>query len=80
MGAPPSLAAGRQDAGVPWQLRNSYTKQIHEELTAYCVPKIVDTINYLGGVTEEGKLLPRKIDLNGADSAYQLGLFDALGK
>ena len=63
-----------------WQQLRFNTKQLHEELTAYCVPKIVDTINYLGGITEEGKLLPRKIDLNGAESAYQLGLFDALGK
>lgn len=60
-----------------WQQLRFTTKQIQEELAAYCVPKIVETINYLGGIQEEGKLLPRKIDLDRPGRAYQLGLFDA---
>ncbi len=59
-----------------WQQLRFNTKQIREALTNYCVPKIVETINYLGGLPKEGKLLPRKIDLNRPDGAYQLGLFD----
>ena len=61
-----------------WQQLRFTTKQIREELTAYCVPKIVETINYLGGIHEEDELLPRKIDLNGPGGAYQLGLFDSV--
>ena len=33
---------------------------------------------HLGGIHEEDKLLPRKIDLNGPGGAYQLGLFDSV--
>ncbi|HXF61400.1 MAG TPA: hypothetical protein VNK95_07275 [Caldilineaceae bacterium] len=42
----------------------------------YCLPKIQDAINQLGGVEEDGRLLPRRLDLDAPDSAYQLGLFD----
>ena len=41
---------------------------------SYCIQNITETINNLGG-NEEGKLVPRQIDLN-ADRAYQKGLFD----
>ncbi len=61
-----------------WQRLRFTTKQIQEQLAEYCVPKIVETINNLDGAEEVGKLMPRKIDLNAPDGAYQLGLFDNL--
>jgi hypothetical protein len=48
--------------------------QIREKLASYCVPTIVENINKLGGI-EEGKIVPRKIDLNGL---IQPGLFDEI--
>ena len=57
-----------------WKVLRFNTPQIDEQLENYTVPKIVETINKQGGISE-GKLLPRRIDLN-ADGAYQLGLFD----
>ena len=52
------------------------TKRIREQAEDYCVARVVDKINFLGGVDED-KYLPRKIDLKG-DGSYQLGLFDKL--
>ena len=61
-----------------WQQLRFTTHQIQEQLAEYCIPKIVKTINNLDGLEEEGKLIPRKIDLNSPDGAYQPGLFDEL--
>ena len=41
----------------------------------YCLPTIVENINRLGGV-EEGKSVPRKIDLDAPPGMRQLTLFD----
>jgi hypothetical protein len=42
----------------------------------YCVPNIVATINHLGGLEEEGRYMPRKIDPDTPTGAYQPSLFD----
>lgn len=60
-----------------WHILRFTTKQIQEEMVAYCLPEIVKTIHRLGGV-EEGGLLPRQIDLNAPEGSHQLGLFDNL--
>ncbi|MDX1415469.1 MAG: DUF559 domain-containing protein [Candidatus Promineifilaceae bacterium] len=57
-----------------WKVLRFNTQQIQEQLEEYTVPKIVETINSQGGISE-GKLQPRRIHLN-ADGAYQPGLFD----
>jgi len=59
-----------------WQQLRFTTHQIQEQMAEYCIPKIVETINNLDGMEEEGKFMPRKIDLNSPDGSYQLGLFD----
>jgi len=59
-----------------WNVLRLSTPQIKEEMAEYCVPTIVKTVNKLGGV-EEGKLLPRKIDLD-ESGGTQVGLFDSL--
>ncbi|MCI0487803.1 MAG: hypothetical protein L0229_14520 [Blastocatellia bacterium] len=51
------------------------TYQIKEQMAEYCLPTIVKKINKMGGV-DEGKALPRRIDLDDQDGAYQPGLFD----
>lgn len=61
---------------VGWHSLRFSTRQIQEEMEAYCVPKIVESINNLGGVEEAGKQMPRKINLKGASKGYQLSLFD----
>ncbi len=63
---------------VGWKRLRFSTHQIQEQIAEYCVPQIAKTINNLGGVEEEGKFTPRKIDLNSPDGSYQLGLFDNL--
>lgn len=59
---------------VGWRLLRFNTKQLREEMTEYCVPAIVKTLNSLGGL-DEGGLATRKIDLNTPDRSRQLGLF-----
>ena len=59
---------------VGWKVLRFNTPQINEQMESYTVPKIVETINKQGGIVE-GKLLPRRIDLDG-DGAYQMSLFD----
>jgi len=56
-----------------WKLLRFGTHQIREELAQYCVPKIVETINGMGGVDEGA--VGRHIPIEGPDGSYQLGLF-----
>lgn len=60
-----------------WNVLRFTTVQIQEQMLEYCVPQIVKMINNLGGV-EEGRPLPRKIDLDAPEGSRQLGLFDDL--
>lgn len=60
-----------------WEPLHFTTRQIQEQTVEYCVPKIVKTINNLGGL-EEGDFMPRKIDLDLPGGTYQPGLFDNL--
>ena len=61
-----------------WKHLRFTAHQIQEEMAQYCIPKIVETINNLGGVEAEGKFAPHRIDLNSPDATYQPGLFDDL--
>lgn len=61
-----------------WQQLRFTAFQIQEQMVEYCIPKIVKTINNLDGLKEEGKLVPRKIDLDLPSGTYQPGLFDNL--
>ncbi len=61
---------------VGWQQLRFTERQIREQTADYCIPQIVATINRLGGLEEEGKLMPRKIDPNAPAGTYQPGLFD----
>jgi hypothetical protein len=63
---------------VGWKILRFDTPQICEQMDEYCLPKIVENINRLGGV-EEGKLVPRRIDLDTPGGLQQLGLFDDVG-
>jgi very-short-patch-repair endonuclease len=58
-----------------WSVIRFSTPQIQEELAEYCIPKVLENINRLGGL-EEGKLLPRRFDLDQMDVSRQLSLFD----
>jgi len=60
-----------------WKVLRFTTLQIWEKMAEYCVPNVVDTITYLGGL-DEGGLIPRKVDLNAPEGSRQLGLFDNL--
>jgi len=62
---------------VGWKVLRFNSHQIREEMGEYCLPTIAENINRLSGV-DEGGIVPRKIDLDAPDSAYQLGLFDDL--
>jgi len=44
-----------------WKLLRFTSQQIQEEMDEYCIPKISETINMLGGI-EEGNIIPRRID------------------
>ena len=57
-----------------WQVLHFGTRHIMEEAETYCVPKIIDTINSLGGV-DDGDFVPRRIDPD-VDSPRQPSLFD----
>jgi very-short-patch-repair endonuclease len=60
-----------------WKVLRFTTAQLREQMGAYCVPNIVETINFLGGL-DEGGLISRRIDINAPDGSRQLGLFDDL--
>lgn len=58
-----------------WKVLRFTSHQIREEMEEYCLSTIAENINKLGGV-DEGKVLPREIDLGTSEGWYQLGLFD----
>jgi very-short-patch-repair endonuclease len=58
-----------------WRVLRFNTPQICEEMAEYCLPTIVENVNKLGGV-DEGRLVPRRINLDAPDGVYQLTLFD----
>lgn len=57
-----------------WKLLRFGTSQVRDELADYCVPKIVDAINAMGGLDEGA--IPRRIPVKQPDGSYQTGLFD----
>ena len=60
---------------VGWRVLRFNTYHIQEEMAEYCLPTVVENIHRLGGV-EEGKLVPRRITLDGPDGWRQLTLFE----
>jgi len=60
-----------------WKVLRFSEKQIREQAASYCVETVVENINQLGGV-DEGKVIPRKINLD--SGSYQPSLFDDLDK
>jgi len=62
-----------QTAG--WDTLRFNTKHLSEKMAEYCIPTIVENINRLGGLKEEGRQLPRKINLNSSAEFVQLTLF-----
>jgi very-short-patch-repair endonuclease len=57
-----------------WKLLRFNTSQLHEQMTGYCLPTIVQNVQRLGGVAED-RLVPRDIHLD-PSAASQLSLFD----
>ena len=61
-----------------WSLLRFNTKQISEEMTSYCLPKVVEKINKLGG-PETTRLTPQMVSLDPTGApAVQAGLFDGM--
>ena len=60
-----------------WKVLRFSENQIQEQAASYCVETVVENINNLGGV-DEGKIIPRKINLD--RGSYQPSLFDGLKK
>jgi len=60
---------------IGWRTFHFTTHQIQEQMAEYCVPKIVENINRLGGLEESG-IVPRKINLDAPDGWQQLTLLD----
>ena len=59
-----------------WRILRFNTHHIQEQMAEYCLPTIVENINRLGGV-DEGRLVPRRINLDGQRGWQQLILFEA---
>lgn len=58
-----------------WHVLRFNTPQIREQCADYCVPRILDTLNTLGGLEVDG-LAPRKFIEKDGESAQQLSLFE----
>lgn len=58
-----------------WQVLRFTGNQIHDQMSKYCIPKIVDEINNLGGV-EIDKSTYRRIDLGLPGTTFQQSFFD----
>lgn len=58
-----------------WDVIRFSSNQIQEQMAEYCLPTVIKKINTLGGI-DEGKTIPRKIDLSTPPGSYQPSLFD----
>jgi very-short-patch-repair endonuclease len=58
-----------------WRTLRFNTYHIQEKMMEYCIPTIAENINRLGGLKEEGKPFPRRINLNLPEEFEQLNLF-----
>lgn len=59
-------------AASGWRVLRYTTRQINEQMDEYCIPKIVQTINDLGGIDD---VIPRPVDSE-PDRPYQMSIFD----
>ena len=59
-----------------WAILRFNGKQIRESTVDYCIPKIAESINRLGGLTTEG-IMPRMVNPEDLYGLWQLALFDA---
>ena len=59
-----------------WQIIRFDNHDIHERIQEFVLPTVVKNIEKFGGI-DEGKVIPRKIDLNNSGT-YQLSMFDDL--
>jgi very-short-patch-repair endonuclease len=57
-----------------WKVLRFGTKEIRERVKEYCIPTVAESINKLGGISED-HYIPRKINLD-EQGIYQMGLFD----
>lgn len=58
-----------------WHVLRFNGQQIREGLAQYCIPKIAETINQLGGLSDDGPA-PRTFHVSGEQITQQLTLFD----
>ncbi len=65
-------------AELGWHVLRFNTRQIQEQRANYCLPNILETINTLGGLTEDG-LVPRKFIYQTGEIDQQLNLFEEQG-
>lgn len=63
-------------ATAGWKVLRFTSQQINEEAATYCVSRVAENINRLGGL-DEGRVIPRKINLD-VSGPYQPSLFDPL--
>lgn len=59
-----------------WRILRFNTNHVQEKMQQYCIPKITDNINRLGGVKNEDNSLPKKIMTDSTTQYVQLNLFD----
>jgi len=57
-----------------WRVLRFNTLQVREQMRDYCVPKLIELINLLGGVADGGEL-PRQLPRKLADGSYQMDMF-----
>lgn len=57
-----------------WKVLRFGTKEIRERIDEYCIPIVAESINKLGGISED-RYIPRMINVE-EQGSYQMGLFD----
>lgn len=66
-------------ASEGWYVLRFTSKQINEQMAPYCLDKISETINHLGGLSEE-RIIPREFFLYNGKISQQWSLFEDRGK
>jgi very-short-patch-repair endonuclease len=62
-------------ARMGWRVLRYNGHQIRQQMAEYCLREVKETINTLGGLSDDG-FVPRKFYTRGGESAQQLSLFE----
>ncbi|MEX1194296.1 MAG: DUF559 domain-containing protein [Dehalococcoidia bacterium] len=61
-----------------WNILRFNSAQIRDSVGSYCIPKVIETVNAMGGLSR-GQNLPRRLPQKQPDGSFQMDMFGGKG-